>query len=180
MAQQGCPCDWNQSLHRLLRGRPIWRLGDVSNNWPHCILAWGRRKNRFLWLRLFDCTEPGKAMCCACAWGCGWGHGRPCALRFFLFQKVVDSCKMLNNACHAQRGGSDPLWCAGSFWRFQKTSSKGLLWTPHLQHMWTARPGSPGDLPGENILCWLLPFCFVLCWPQDFRFHTVLVVKGRD
>lgn len=27
----------------------------------------------------------------------------------FLFQKVVDSCKMLNNACHAQRGGSDPL-----------------------------------------------------------------------
>lgn len=27
----------------------------------------------------------------------------------FLFQKVADSCKMLNNACHAQRGGSDPL-----------------------------------------------------------------------
>lgn len=27
----------------------------------------------------------------------------------FPFQKVVDSCKMLNNACHAQRRGSDLL-----------------------------------------------------------------------
>lgn len=62
---------------------------------------------------------------------CGWGglhllsQARPCVTHVlgaaavavaghvlcvsFLFQKVVDSCKMLNNACHAQRGGSDPL-----------------------------------------------------------------------
>ena len=38
----------------------------------------------------------------------------------------------------------------------------------------------PRQHAGENILCWLLPLCFVLCWAQISRLHTVLVAKRGD
>jgi hypothetical protein len=63
------------------------------------------------------------------------------------------------------------------FLEVPKNSSKGLLWTPHLQHMWKSRPGSPGSTL-EKTSCggFFIPL-FCLCWAQVSRLYIVLVVN---
>ena len=84
---------------------------------------------------------------------------------------------MLNHACNARSRDQIPLWCAGSFWRFQKNSSK-----VYFGHHTSSTCQSQGLAPqaagwSKHLVLASSSVCFVLCWAQISRLHTVLVAK---
>jgi hypothetical protein len=70
-------------------------------------------------------------VCCMCVGPPLWPRAGHMLWVCFLFQKEVDSCKMLNNACHAQRGRDwvpfDVQGLFGDSKKKKKNSSKGFL-----------------------------------------------------
>lgn len=80
----------------------------------------------------FESTEPGKAMCAACAWGRRCGHGLATCFGFaFSFRRRLIHAKCLTMpAMHSEGGTGSPLMCRVFLEipkKKKKNSSKGFL-----------------------------------------------------
>lgn len=131
----------------------------------------------------FDSTEPGEeGMWRACAQGCVWVHGLAMCFEFglpFFFQKVVDSCKMLNDACNARRRDRIPFDVQGLFGGSKKIVQRFTLDTTPRAHVkvkaWLHRQHVE-----ENILCRFLPLSVLSCAEHRFPDFTLSWWRKRE
>lgn len=131
-----------------MRGYVISPTTGSIVSWP-----WGVERKILVAAVTFESTEPGKAMCAACAWGCRCGHGLAMCFVFpFFFRRWLIHAKYLTMpAMHSEGGIGSPLMCR-VFLEIPKNQFKrfSLDTTPPAYVKVEAR--LPRRLAGENIL----------------------------